>query len=166
MKVNYRMSIAHLLCDTQEDKHTFIGHHGLPSPVSTYSDDDLTLRSPTSPSFSPYLSPSLKTRPTFYPMPVVMIARSRHHPQVTRRSSQTPTRMAWSPYEDELLSQGYEMGLSWAMISSTYLPHRSRGCCWGRFKTLQHKKLLSAHKQRHQRIKTKPWKVFDPEAMQ
>ncbi|KAI8142541.1 hypothetical protein BJV82DRAFT_669687 [Fennellomyces sp. T-0311] len=49
------------------------------------------------------------------------------------------TRTPWTPVEDVLLERGYKEGLSWAMISSTYLPHRSRGCCWGRFKTLQSK---------------------------
>ncbi|GAB5587811.1 hypothetical protein Unana1_02711 [Umbelopsis nana] len=47
------------------------------------------------------------------------------------------TRVPWRPEEDHLLRQGYEQGLSWALISARYLPHRSRGCCWGRFKTLQ-----------------------------
>ncbi|CAO3615926.1 unnamed protein product [Cunninghamella echinulata] len=51
------------------------------------------------------------------------------------------SRTPWSSEEDFLLQKGYEQGLSWAMISSTYLPHRSRGCCWGRFKTLQTKAL-------------------------
>lgn len=57
-----------------------------------------------------------------------------HHKKL---NSRTP----WSSEEDFLLQKGYEQGLSWAMISSTYLPHRSRGCCWGRFKTLQTKAL-------------------------
>jgi hypothetical protein len=47
------------------------------------------------------------------------------------------TRVPWRPEEDHLLRQGYEQGLSWTLISARYLPHRSRGCCWGRFKTLQ-----------------------------
>ncbi|KAI9280762.1 hypothetical protein BY458DRAFT_500305, partial [Sporodiniella umbellata] len=49
------------------------------------------------------------------------------------------TRIPWTPFEDHLLKRGYNQGLSWAMISSKYLPHRSRGCCWGRFKTLRAK---------------------------
>ncbi|ORZ00630.1 hypothetical protein BCR43DRAFT_419919, partial [Syncephalastrum racemosum] len=53
----------------------------------------------------------------------------------------TQTRTPWTAEEDYLLQQGYAQGLSWAMISATYLPHRSRGCCWGRFKTLQTKAL-------------------------
>ncbi|KAI8329234.1 hypothetical protein BC941DRAFT_329480, partial [Chlamydoabsidia padenii] len=53
----------------------------------------------------------------------------------------TQTRTPWCSEEDNLLKKGYQQGLSWAMISSTFLPHRSRGCCWGRFKTLQAKAL-------------------------
>ncbi|KAG1451594.1 hypothetical protein G6F56_008048 [Rhizopus delemar] len=49
------------------------------------------------------------------------------------------TRTPWTSTEDYLLEKGYLKGLSWAMISSRYLPHRSRGCCWGRFKTLRTK---------------------------
>ncbi|KAI7899304.1 uncharacterized protein BX663DRAFT_545853 [Cokeromyces recurvatus] len=48
-------------------------------------------------------------------------------------------RTPWTTSEDYLLEKGYLQGLSWAMISSRYLPHRSRGCCWGRFKTLRAK---------------------------
>ncbi|KAI9483329.1 MAG: hypothetical protein EXX96DRAFT_519564 [Benjaminiella poitrasii] len=70
------------------------------------------------------------------------------------------TRTPWTPFEDHLLQQGYDQGLSWAMISSTYLPHRSRGCCWGRFKTLQNKNMIDPnHTQlRHFR---RPWKSID-----
>jgi hypothetical protein len=63
---------------------------------------------------------------------------------VQRRSHNSPhsqIRTPWSSEEDQLLQQGYSQGLSWAMISTVYLPHRSRGCCWGRFKTLQAKSL-------------------------
>ncbi|KAI8992624.1 hypothetical protein BDB01DRAFT_443462 [Pilobolus umbonatus] len=66
------------------------------------------------------------------------------------------TRTPWSPMEDDLLKQGYEQGLSWAMISSTFLPHRSRGCCWGRFKTLQNKNVVEVYQKKFSR---KPWKV-------
>lgn len=70
------------------------------------------------------------------------------------------TRTPWTPYEDHLLQQGYDQGLSWAMISSTYLPHRSRGCCWGRFKTLQNKNMIdSSHA--HMRHFRRPWKAID-----
>jgi len=57
------------------------------------------------------------------------------------RHMHSQTRTPWSSEEDQLLQQGYSQGLSWAMISTVYLPHRSRGCCWGRFKTLQAKSL-------------------------
>ncbi|KAI8390140.1 hypothetical protein BD560DRAFT_380033 [Blakeslea trispora] len=75
-------------------------------------------------------------------------------------TTQVQTRTPWTPLEDHLLRQGYDQGLSWAMISSTYLPHRSRGCCWGRFKTLQNKNMVDpVHSQmRHFR---RPWKAID-----
>lgn len=68
------------------------------------------------------------------------------------------TRTPWTPFEDELLRRGYNQGLSWAMISSTYLPHRSRGCCWGRFKTLQSKNLVDPN---HMRYFKRPWKSIE-----
>ncbi|KAI8879233.1 hypothetical protein K501DRAFT_132974, partial [Backusella circina FSU 941] len=80
------------------------------------------------------------------------------------------TRTPWSAEEDYLLKQGYSQGLSWAMISSTYLPHRSRGCCWGRFKTLQTKssekkawsdvedRLLTISIKKHARLFKQAWK--------
>ncbi|KAI8968863.1 hypothetical protein BDF20DRAFT_891859 [Mycotypha africana] len=55
--------------------------------------------------------------------------------------SQQQTRTPWTSKEDVLLKKGYLQGLSWAMISAKYLPHRSRGCCWGRFRTLQTKSI-------------------------
>ncbi|KAG1439491.1 hypothetical protein G6F56_012279 [Rhizopus delemar] len=61
-------------------------------------------------------------------------------PTVFRKTkSQQQTRTPWTTSEDYLLEKGYMQGLSWAMISAKYLPHRSRGCCWGRFKTLRTK---------------------------
>ncbi|KAI8394327.1 uncharacterized protein BYT42DRAFT_610047 [Radiomyces spectabilis] len=71
------------------------------------------------------------------------------------------TRTPWTPFEDDLLQQGYEQGLSWAMISSTYLPHRSRGCCWGRFKTLQNKNLINLKQNQQPRFCRRPWKAVD-----
>lgn len=71
-------------------------------------------------------------------------------------ASHIQTRTPWTPDEDELLQKGYEQGLSWAMISATYLPHRSRGCCWGRFKTLQSKNVIGVYQQR---ICQRPWKA-------
>lgn len=76
-----------------------------------------------------------------------------------RRSNSTSyiqTRTPWTPEEDDLLQKGYEQGLSWAMISCTFLPHRSRGCCWGRFKTLQSKNAIEVYQQR---ICQRPWKA-------
>lgn len=70
------------------------------------------------------------------------------------------TRTPWTPFEDHLLRQGYDQGLSWAMISSTYLPHRSRGCCWGRFKTLQNKNMVDPTHS-HMRQFRRPWKAID-----
>jgi hypothetical protein len=81
-----------------------------------------------------------------------------YHQATTRRSSASyiQTRTPWTPEEDDLLQKGYEQGLSWAMISCTYLPHRSRGCCWGRFKTLQSKNVIEVYQQR---ICQRPWKI-------
>ncbi|CEP18021.1 hypothetical protein [Parasitella parasitica] len=75
-------------------------------------------------------------------------------------TSNVQTRTPWTPYEDHLLQQGYDQGLSWAMISSTYLPHRSRGCCWGRFKTLQNKNMVDPNHS-HMRHFRRPWKAID-----
>lgn len=71
-------------------------------------------------------------------------------------ASYIQTRTPWTPDEDDLLQKGYEQGLSWAMISCTFLPHRSRGCCWGRFKTLQSKNAIEVYQQR---ICQRPWKA-------
>ncbi|KAI8384050.1 hypothetical protein BD560DRAFT_486853 [Blakeslea trispora] len=78
------------------------------------------------------------------------------------RSNSTPmiqTRVPWTPEEDDLLQKGYEQGLSWAMISCNFLPHRSRGCCWGRFKTLQNKNAIEVYQQR---ICQRPWRINRP----
>ncbi|KAI8874608.1 hypothetical protein K501DRAFT_285866 [Backusella circina FSU 941] len=69
---------------------------------------------------------------------------SRRIASQTRSNNQ---RKPWSEREDHLLKKGYSKGLSWAMISSLYLPDRSRGCCWGRFKTLQMKSCKNTNKQ-------------------
>ncbi|KAI8148620.1 hypothetical protein BJV82DRAFT_574844 [Fennellomyces sp. T-0311] len=98
-----------------------------------------------------------------------MVGRYRAPSHGSRRSRSTSassvnapvqTRMAWTPTEDDLLQQGYDEGLSWAMISATYLPHRSRGCCWGRFKTLQSKNLVDPKRQ-NARLFRRPWKAVD-----
>ncbi|KAG2215254.1 hypothetical protein INT45_007414 [Circinella minor] len=70
------------------------------------------------------------------PMDTCRYYYSRQHQPIINHHQ---TRIPWTPFEDTLLKRGYNEGLSWAMISSTYLPHRSRGCCWGRYKTLQMK---------------------------
>lgn len=102
------------------------------SPVDTWSSSDSCQSTPSlSSCSSTFSSPS-----TLY----LPISASDQAP-----SQQTQTRTPWSASEDFLLQKGYSQGLSWAMISSTYLPHRSRGCCWGRFKTLQAK--LSEHRE-------------------
>lgn len=100
------------------------------SPVDTWSSSDSCQSTPSlSSCSSTFSSPSTLYLPISDQAP----------PQ------QTQTRTPWSASEDFLLQKGYSQGLSWAMISSTYLPHRSRGCCWGRFKTLQAK--LSEHRE-------------------
>ncbi|KAI8079692.1 uncharacterized protein B0P05DRAFT_571596 [Gilbertella persicaria] len=84
--------------------------------------------------------------------------------QSTRRNrsnstSMIQTRVPWTPEEDDLLQKGYEQGLSWAMISFNFLPHRSRGCCWGRFKTLQNKNVIEVYQHR---VCQRPWRINRP----
>ncbi|KAI9259417.1 hypothetical protein BDA99DRAFT_572825 [Phascolomyces articulosus] len=86
--------------------------------------------------------------------------RSRSTSASSTLNAPVQTRMAWTPTEDDLLQQGYDEGLSWAMISATYLPHRSRGCCWGRFKTLQSKNLVDPKRQ-DARLFRRPWKAVE-----
>jgi hypothetical protein len=88
-----------------------------PSSLSSWSDASSISSTNELNSFSPILSPATKTATV----------------------KQHQTRTPWTSPEDYLLEKGYLQGLSWAMISNKYLPHRSRGCCWGRFKTLQTK---------------------------
>lgn len=90
--------------------------------------------------------------------------------QQQSRQRAPQTRTPWTAEEDYLLQQGYTQGLSWAMISAKYLPHRSRGCCWGRFKTLQTKamehrewtsaedRLLLMAVKKHSRLFKQAWK--------
>ncbi|KAI7854344.1 hypothetical protein BDC45DRAFT_509237 [Circinella umbellata] len=124
-----------------------------------------------------YSTPSLS--PASSPKPIV-IPLDQHRPSAStstsltsthRQRSGSQTRTPWSQHEDYLLQRGYNEGLSWAMISSTYLPHRSRGCCWGRFKTLQAKvlekrdwndtedQLLAIAIKKHSRIFKQAWKA-------
>lgn len=123
------MDIKNLLCHTtqhyneqQYEKQAFEY-----CPVSPSSWSSASSKSSMD---SPILSPMTPTPP------------SASH---TLRKKQHQTRTPWTSSEDYLLEKGYLQGLSWAMISSKYLPHRSRGCCWGRFKTLQTKGTEKKH---------------------
>jgi hypothetical protein len=83
------------------------------------------------------------------------------HPDSSSALHPIQTRTPWTPTEDYLLQKGYEQGLSWAMISATHLPHRSRGCCWGRFKTLRSKNLIHVNIQQQSRLSRRVWKAVD-----
>lgn len=164
------MDIKYLLCETAENKDCLYSESPSLVRSRTTSDASSTCSNdcPETPRddpcccYYPVATPSLSTsacattttsmtRPT---------RRSRSATQSTTTSVPVQTRMAWTPYEDELLQQGYDEGLSWAMISATYLPHRSRGCCWGRFKTLQSKNLIDPKRQ-SARLFRRPWKAVD-----
>lgn len=125
-----KMDIQSLLCNTTTKSAALDACHQRQSSWSSYSS------SPDSPmSLSSHAS-------TFYSVPSSPEIDSAL-PASSVRSNRTPnqTRTPWTIEEDRLLRKGYSQGLSWAMISTVYLPHRSRGCCWGRFKTLQSKNL-------------------------
>lgn len=113
------MDIKNLLCNTSStyieyEKHVF-EYYPPSSPSCWSSASSISSESNTTTgSLSPIISP-------------------------IRSTKQHQTRTPWTSSEDYLLEKGYLQGLSWAMISSKYLPHRSRGCCWGRFKTLSTK---------------------------
>ncbi|KAI9365023.1 hypothetical protein BD770DRAFT_356927 [Pilaira anomala] len=124
------MDIQSLLCNTTTKSATHDACHQRQSSWSSYSsspDSPMSLSSHVSTFYSVPSSPEIDST-----LPVSSV-----------RSNRTPnqTRTPWTVEEDRLLQQGYSQGLSWAMISAVYLPHRSRGCCWGRFKTLQSKNL-------------------------
>lgn len=131
------MDIQSLLCNTQQSMNasttkspTYEQIHQRQSSWSSYSsspDSPMSLSSNSSLFYSIPSSPEIDS-----PLPSSPV-------RSTRTTNQTRT--PWSNDEDLLLQQGYSQGLSWAMISTVYLPHRSRGCCWGRFKTLQSKSL-------------------------
>lgn len=147
------MDIQSLLCNTQQpinsagdqaktpSLHTAQIHQRESSWSSAYSSSQ-----PDSPISSSSTSSSL-----FYSIPsspdidaTLPSSASTTNTRIlntTRSSNQAQTRTPWSAEEDQLLQEGYSQGLSWAMIATVYLPHRSRGCCWGRFKTLQAKSL-------------------------
>jgi hypothetical protein len=122
------MDIRNLLCNAnttptfyelnQYEKHAF--EYCPTSPPSSWSSaSSISSLSDSTTSLSPILS---QIRP---------------HRSIKAKMHQTRT--PWTSSEDYLLEKGFLQGLSWAMISAKYLPHRSRGCCWGRFKTLQTK---------------------------
>lgn len=137
----------------------------------------------TTPCTSPDMNPpspkfAVISSPTFVPMPPFPQQRCRRRSASTSHvnqqqkksihpnpSSSSPavlqTRTPWTPTEDYLLQKGYDQGLSWAMISATHLPHRSRGCCWGRFKTLQSKNLVHVSIQQPSRLARRAWKAVD-----
>jgi hypothetical protein len=139
---------------------------------SSFSD------SPTSPSStfsycSTPSSPELSTPDT--PMSPNQFTEGLAEAPARPSRGQLQTRTPWSAEEDELLQQGYMQDLSWARISTVYLPHRSRGCCWGRFKTLQAKaleqrewsesedKLLQTAVKKHSRLFKQAWKAVSQE---
>ncbi|KAI8635939.1 hypothetical protein BD408DRAFT_426926 [Parasitella parasitica] len=113
------------------------------SPASSSSSSYYSF--PSSPEIDTPSSPITASASTAAVAPATVSAVDNAGPIVQRsngnRQMHSQTRTPWSSEEDQLLQQGYSQGLSWAMISTVYLPHRSRGCCWGRFKTLQAKSL-------------------------
>lgn len=102
------------------------------SPTSREREDSSEFASILNSNLSVHTSSSVNSSPT------VSASNSDNH-SIKSSSRKQQTRTPWTVSEDYLLEKGYMQGLSWAMISAKYLPHRSRGCCWGRFKTLQTK---------------------------
>ncbi|KAI8069169.1 hypothetical protein BC940DRAFT_298057 [Gongronella butleri] len=151
--------------------------HHRTSPLLSYyqqqSQQPQLLHPHQSPHQDALVAPLTSSMSTVMPRKHMSQARQRHRSCSTSNvhtmlatSSAMPvspmqTRTPWTPIEDELLQKGYEQGLSWAMISSTYLPHRSRGCCWGRFKTLQSKNLIDLKVQQQSRLARRAWKTMD-----
>ncbi|KAI9486939.1 MAG: hypothetical protein EXX96DRAFT_60242 [Benjaminiella poitrasii] len=119
------MDIKYLLCDT-----TYYSEQPYEKQVFDYCPC-----SPSSWSSKSSLSSELSDNTLF-------ITNSLDHSKKKKQQRRTP----WTSTEDCLLEKGYLQGLSWAMISAKYLPHRSRGCCWGRFKTLR-AKLVEQHQK-------------------
>ncbi|KAG2223956.1 hypothetical protein INT45_013413 [Circinella minor] len=149
------------------------------STISSYS-------AAGSPTLSYFSSPSSPTSPTtaspyltnVFQLPQQQQQQEQQHNRPAhdnKERSTSQTRTPWTLEEDYLLEQGYNQGLSWAMISATYLPHRSRGCCWGRYKTLQSKaieqrewtnaedKLLILAIRKNSRLFKKAWKTVAEE---
>ena len=165
------MDLQYLLCHDSDDEdnirrqqhqQSFILHPQYSSPssssttIATTRSSDLIFSLPSPPqvsrsseSFIPRSSQQPTTRKrrrvaSETTGQIIPIDTSYYYPQNIHHQTRTP----WTPFEDTLLKRGYNEGLSWAMISSTYLPHRSRGCCWGRYKTLQMK--LQRQQQKNQ----------------
>lgn len=142
------MDIQNLLCPLditsattclQDDDNK--QQHAYPeTPVSQYHPNSWMSQSPPPP-LSPPSSLSSVSSPPTSPSMVSTTTSPRLSKRQQHRNGGSQTRTPWTWEEDYLLQHGYSQGLSWAAISSTYLPHRSRGCCWGRFKTLQAKAL-------------------------
>lgn len=165
------MSLDHILCSPPDRPALALSYYGLPSPTSSYHSDDDAPLTPTDcehRTLAPicYKSDDTKCHHSLNDRhrQVVVITPPRQRRSQNSSAAQMSRRVPWTPDEDELLKQGYEQGLSWAMIASTYLPHRSRGCCWGRLKTLKNKRFLSI--QRQLRVKSRPWKTLNPLDMQ
>ncbi|KAI8980797.1 hypothetical protein BDB01DRAFT_795617 [Pilobolus umbonatus] len=133
------MDIQSLLCPQSMESINFIEVKDVKKIVHVNPYSWSTYRS-----FSPLHSPaSTSSYLSVFPSPVTSYTPSPVQSHEPHRSNHghPHTRIPWSPEEDKLLQYGYSQGLSWAMISTVHLPHRSRGCCWGRFKTLQSKSL-------------------------
>lgn len=140
------MDIQSLLCSYQNnttgdmyimpDECNPLSHQCLPSWTSSACSSSLSSPSTTSTSPHPYYY-STPSSPETERVSAPTVNNSSESATHYNRHSQI--RIPWSSKEDQLLQQGVSQGLSWAMISTVYLPHRSRGCCWGRFKTLQSK---------------------------
>ncbi|KAI9245684.1 hypothetical protein BDA99DRAFT_527855 [Phascolomyces articulosus] len=145
------------------------------SPDLSYSTPSLSLASSPPATPKPIVAPLVDTPPS--PSTSANTLALQQHPQQPQQQQRSgpQTRTPWTRHEDSLLQYGYNQGLSWAMISSTYLPHRSRGCCWGRFKTLQTKalerrdwddtedQLLTIAMKKHARLFKQAWKAVSLE---
>ncbi|CDH48585.1 hypothetical protein RO3G_00935 [Lichtheimia corymbifera JMRC:FSU:9682] len=167
------MDIKNLLCSSSNVLNENDANDFPKSPIWSSSSSTSTFSSSSSSTANSPVSSCFSTPPS---SPSVNEQQQQQRPssqpqQQPRQSQRTPqTRTPWTAEEDYLLQQGYTQGLSWAMISAKYLPHRSRGCCWGRFKTLQTKamehrewtstedRLLLMAVKKHSRLFKQAWK--------
>ncbi|KAI8138397.1 hypothetical protein BJV82DRAFT_631363 [Fennellomyces sp. T-0311] len=176
------MDIKNLL-NTQQQQHHFFDSNGNKDEIVEFPKSPMTWSTASSystagsPASSYSSPPSPPTSPTAVlpPLTNVLQLQQRDSRQSNKGGSTPQTRTPWTPEEDYLLEQGYSQGLSWAMISATYLPHRSRGCCWGRYKTLQSKameqrewtnaedRLLMLAVKKNSRLFKKAWKTVADE---